>query len=422
MSRRALRLLALALAATVAVGAAVVAVKAADGAFSGQYPLRGVFARSGEGLHPGSEVTYQGVQVGRVSDIHLDGDHALVSLAIDPSFSVPADATATIRPINVFGADEVSFTFPSGTAAGTRLAPGATIAHTAVSDELGDLFAAADPLLAQLDTTDLNTILSTLAQASEGEGPTIAASIDEGAKLAAFLDQTLPAQLTALDSLSGFTTAVAPTGSSLNALADASNRALPPFNAHAAAYARLLADLQPFANNLAQFLSAYHPDIETLLDAGDDVARVVLVHQSDIGNLVKGLGIYLTKFGSAADPAEVLPDGSEFGYFHTFIELGDLNQLVCSLLAPALPGMSFLAPLQQALTGAGTPLNCSSQISAFDAAQQSGAPAPAAATPAPSAQQAASSLSTQMYEQLTEPQSPAPATNPVQQLLGGLLG
>ncbi|HZE18316.1 MAG TPA: MCE family protein, partial [Mycobacterium sp.] len=306
--------------------------------------------------------------------------------------------------------------------AAAPLKAGATFAHTAVADELGNLFAAADPLLKQIDTKDLSTVLSTLSQASSGEGPTIRASITEGAKLAAFLDQTLPAQLQALDSFSNFTTVIAPTGASLNALAAASNRALPAFNKQSAAYSRLLAELAPFADNLAQFLAAYHPNIETLLNSGDDVARVVLVRQADIGNLIKGLGIYLTKFAHASDPAEVLPNGSRFGYFQTFIMLSDLNQLVCGLLAPPVPNMSFLAPLQQVLTGAGTPFNCSSQMAAFNAAQQApqqAVPAAALATP----NQAASSLSTQMYQQLTAPRpAPQPAGNPLQQLLGGLLG
>ena len=46
-----------------------------------------------------------------------------------------------------------------------------------------------------------------------------------------------------------------------------------------------------------------------------------------------------------------------------------MNKLVCNLLAPARPGMSFLEPLQQALAGAGSRFNCSSQLASFNAAQ-----------------------------------------------------
>jgi hypothetical protein len=106
------------------------------------------------------------------------------------------------------------------------------------------------------------------------------------------------------------------------------------------------------------------------------------------------------------NPNEVLPDGSQFGYFKTFILFSDLNQLVCNLLAPASPGLAFLQPLQQALTGAGTPFNCSSQLAAFNAAQAHAAPSPASALAA--SQQAAQQLQTHAYQSLTAPQVPTP--------------
>jgi phospholipid/cholesterol/gamma-HCH transport system substrate-binding protein len=411
MTRRPVRVVAVVAAAVVVVAGVVVIVRASDGAFSGQYALSAMFPKAGEGLHSGSEVTYRGVQVGRVSSIALTRRHAAVGMLIDPGFRVPTDATATIKPVNVFGAEEVALAFPAADDA-AALAPGATVGHTAVSAELGDLFAAADPLLARIDAPDLSSVVSDLAQASVGEGPTIAASIDEGAKLADLLDRTLPAQLQALDSFSAFQAALTPTATSLDAIARASNQVLPAFNSSAASYQRLLQTLAPFAQDLAQLLSAYHPDIETLLDAGDNVARLVLADRQDVGQVIEGLGVYMQRFALALNPAEVLPDGSHFGYFQTFVLFGDINQFVCDLLAPASPGLSFLAPLQQALTGAGTPLNCSSQIAAFDAAQGGSAHA----VPATTTQQAGQQLSTDAYGAVAAPQTPTSTG------LGGLIG
>jgi len=343
-------------------------------------------------------VTYDGVQVGRVTTIDLVDSQAHVAMAIEPTFTVPSDATATIRPLNVFGADQVTLSYPQGDTA-KALAPGSAIVRTSVSDELSDLFAAADPLLETIDTADLSTIISNLAQASDGEGPTIAASIQEGAKLADLLDRTLPEQLSTIDAFNGFTAALAPTGASLDSLSNAENLALPAFNANASQYAQLLQTLTPFADDLAAFLAAYHPDIQTLLASGDNIARVLLARQQDVGQVIQGLGIYLTKFANAVGPDERLPDGSGFAYFHTFVLFDDLNNLICGLIAPASPGLSSLAPLQQALSGAGTPLDCSSQIAAFDLAQGTGTPG--ASTVAQSAQ----ALSNAAYQQIGQPQN-----------------
>jgi phospholipid/cholesterol/gamma-HCH transport system substrate-binding protein len=431
---RPLRLLAVLVAAAMALALVVVVIKYADGAFSGQYALSASFPQSGEGLHAGSEVVYRGVQVGRVTSITLIDRRARVEMAIDPNFKIPSDAQATIGPLNVFGADQVALSFSSGD--GTpKLQAGATLTQTSTSPELGDLFAAAAPLLDQIDTPDLSSVVNDLAEASQGEGPTVRASLDEGARLAALLDQTLPAQLSALDSFSGFVDTIEPTASSFNAIAQASNVALPVFNAAAAAYARLLKTLTPFAQNLAEFLAAYHPDIETILNSGDNVARVILAQQSQIGQVIAGLGSYAEVFAKALDPEEVLPDGSHFGYFQTFVTLSDINQLVCSLIAPAIPGLSSLEPLQQALTGAGTDFDCSSQISAFDAAQSNGASSPttslgasapassgsSSSAPASGVSQAAQQLSTGLYQALGSPQ-PASKTNGVGSIISSVLG
>ncbi len=417
MKRRPVRAALVAVAAVLAVIGVVAIVKASNGAFSGQYVLSGMFSKAGEGLHAGSEVTYRGVQVGRVASIALADRQADVQMLIDPSFHVPADVQATIRPINVFGAEEVSLSFSQPDSA-PALAAGSAITHTNVSSELGDLFAAADPLLAKIDAPDLSAVVTDLAQASVNEGPTIAASIDQGARLADLLDRTLPDQLHALDSFTSFTTALTPTASSFNAISQASNVALPAFNRAAPSYARLLQALAPFADDLAQFLSAYHPDIETMLNAGDNVARMVLVHQQDIGQVIQGLGVYFQRFANALNPNEVLPDGSQYGYFKTFVLFGDLNSLVCNLIAPASPGLSFLQPLQQALTGAGTPFDCSSQLAAFNAAQARGtSPAGAAGS---SSQQAAQQLTTNVYQSLTAPQAPQPSG--IGSIVNSLLG
>lgn len=412
------RLVTVVVTLVVAVAAVVVIVKASDGAFSGQYQLTGTFSRSGEGLHAGSEVIYRGVQVGRVSTITLEDRRANVAMAIDPNFSVPKNATATIAPLNVFGADQIVFTFPSQRA--PALAPGATIGNTAVNPELGDLFAAAAPFLNQIDTQDLSTVISTLAQASEGEGPTIAASINEGAKLAALLDQTLPAQLNALDSFSGFVNSIEPTASSFNAISKASNIALPAFNAAAPEYAQLLRTLAPFAQNLANFLAAYHPEFETLLNSGDNIARVIIAQQNQVGQVIAGLGAYAAVFAKGLDPNETLADGSHFAYFNTFVLFGDINQLVCGMIAPAEPGLSSLEPLQQALLGAGTPFNCSGQLAAFNAAQAK----PAPSTPSSAQQntkQSAQNLSTGIAQIIGTPQ-PSSSTSGVGAIINQLLG
>lgn len=429
MSRRRLLRAGVALVVLVAVTAGVVtAVKAANGDYSGDYRLTGYFPRAGEGLVPGSEVVYRGVQVGRVAGVSLAGTAARVTLLLQPTFELPATAKATIEPVNLFGAEQVSLSVPGhGSAAAAEAGPyltaGSVIHRTATSDELSALFAAAAPLLKKIDVNDLSTVIGELAQASAGEGPQIAQAVDAGAQLASWLDRSLAAQLAALDSFSRFTAALAPDGSALNGLAKQENAALPTFNRDAAAYRKLLVDLTAFSSRLAQLLTDYHPTLVTLLNDGDNVSRVLIAQQTELGQVISGAYHYAFKLGRSGS-AEVLPDGSRFAYFNTFILFTDVNSLVCDLLAPAEPGMAFLEPLQQAMAGAGTPFTCQAQLAAFNAAQgtSGSAPfaAPAAATPSPTTSSAGASkalqaVGGQVYRILGAPTTTRPRS------LGGYL-
>jgi virulence factor Mce-like protein len=407
----------------------VTLVRLANGDFAGDYVLSGMFPRAGEGLHPGSAVVFRGVQVGRVSTVSLSENKAKVTILIEPSFKVPAAAQATIQPVNLFGAEQVAITSPGGDSEnGPYLAPGSSFARAASSSELGDLFAAATPLLNKIDTTNLSTVLSELSQASQGEGPKIAASISAGAQLAGLLDRTLNAQLLALDFFARFTQATAPAASDLNNLSAQINAGLPAFNAEETDYENLLHTLIPFSDRLAALLSTYHPDIATILVSGDNVSRVLLAQQQAIGQVVNGAYHYFQKIAQGASGLTKLPDGSTYAYFNTFVLFNDVNSLVCNLIAPPTGGMSFLQPIQQALAGAGSAFNCSSELASFNALQStSTAPAsvaaPAAAPPASAtaATSAGAAAANQVYGIIGQPDQSKPTGlgGIVSQLLGG---
>ncbi len=402
-------------------------VRLANGDFAGDYALSGMFPSAGEGLHPGSAVVFRGVQVGRVSTVDLKQNEAQVTVLIEPSFKVPAASTATIEPVNLFGAEQVSISSPHANSdAGPYLAAGGTFAQARSSDELSDLFAAATPLLNEINTDQLSTLLGELAQASQGEGPKIAAGINAGTQLADLLDKTLNAQILALDSFARFTQAVAPAAGDLNALNSEINAGLPGFNAEEADYQNLINTLIPFSDRLASLLATYHPDIATILTSGDNVSRVLLAQQNTIGQVINGAYHYFEKIEEGTSGLNKLPDGSTYGYFNTFILFSDVNSLVCNLIAPPTGGMSYLEPLQQALAGAGSAFNCSSQLATFASLQgSSAAPSvttpPNGSSPTAAANSAGAAAANQAYGIIGQPDTSKPTTlgGILNQLLGG---
>ena len=105
--------------------------------------------------------------------------------------------------------------------------------------------------------------------------------------------------------------------------------------------------LIPFSNELASLLTTYHPDIATILTSGDNISRVLLAQQDEIGQVVNGAYHYFQKIAEGAASQQKLPDGSTYAYFNTFVLFSDVNSLVCGLIAPSSGGLSFLAPIQR---------------------------------------------------------------------------
>jgi ABC-type transporter Mla subunit MlaD len=226
-------------------------------------------------------------------------------------------------------------------------------------------------------------------------------------RLADLFSDTIDAQTHALDSFARFQDAIKTIGPDLNAISANSNLALPEFNQARDDYTRVLATLKPFADNLADVLRVYRPDIDTILTQGDNVVRVLLARQADISDTVSGLYRYTLKFSKGASP-ETLPGGSKFAYFKNFVLFSDVQNLICASLAPPQPGAAFLKPLQQAVLAGGGPLDCSAYFS--QAANRS----------LPNATQAGRELATRTQQVVGTPQVPQVQT--VQTLVDQILG
>jgi phospholipid/cholesterol/gamma-HCH transport system substrate-binding protein len=93
---------------------------------SNQRDIQAVFD-SVAGLRTGAGVEVAGVQVGQVKRIALDGEHALVTLAVQPHVKVYQDAIASIKTRGLIGDKYVSLS-PGGS--DKELPPGGKIRDT----------------------------------------------------------------------------------------------------------------------------------------------------------------------------------------------------------------------------------------------------------------------------------------------------
>ncbi|KZS67757.1 MAG: MCE family protein [Mycobacterium pseudokansasii] len=143
--------------------------------------------RAGLVMDPGSKVTYNGVQIGRVdsiSEVTRDGKPAAkFVLNVNPKYLslVPENVNAQIKATTVFGGKYVSLTTPKDDRGNIiskgHLTPKSVINAVGVTTEINTLFQTITSIAEKVDPVKLNLTLSAAAQALTGLGDRLGQSI-----------------------------------------------------------------------------------------------------------------------------------------------------------------------------------------------------------------------------------------------------
>lgn len=155
------------------------------GSFTPKVKLTMLSARAGLVMDPGSKVTYNGVQIGRIahiSEITRDGKPAAeFTLDVDPKYLslIPANVQANIKATTVFGGKYVSLTSPVDPSQ-QRLTPQTVIDASSVTTEINTLFETVTSIAEKVDPVKLNLTLSAAAQSLAGLGDKFGQSIVNG--------------------------------------------------------------------------------------------------------------------------------------------------------------------------------------------------------------------------------------------------
>ena len=165
-----------------------------NGDFTDKTKLTMLSDRAGLVMDPGSKVTYNGVQIGRVDkvdEIERDGKPAVkFSLDVYPKYLhlIPANVDARIVATTVFGEKYVSMTAPENPLP-QRITPSNVIDARSVTTEINTLFQTITSIAEKVDPVKVNLTLSAAAQALSGLGDKFGQSIINGS---AALDEVNP--------------------------------------------------------------------------------------------------------------------------------------------------------------------------------------------------------------------------------------
>lgn len=146
--------------------------------YDSTYTVSAAFAQSG-GIFTDAEVTYRGVQVGRVTDMKLTDDGVDVVLSIEKDYDdIPADSLALVGNKSAVGEQYVELQPQSDD--GPYLEQGSEIAteDTETPVQTTELLTNLSNLVTSVPQSDLRTVIAEAGAAFEGTGPDLGQIID----------------------------------------------------------------------------------------------------------------------------------------------------------------------------------------------------------------------------------------------------
>lgn len=167
------------------------------GDFTGWTELDVVANRAGLVVDPGSKVTFNGVEIGRVTRIEAgraDGaDRARLVIQIDDRdvTAIPSNVVADIRASTVFGNKYVALSSPK-TPSAEHVSRDDVIRVQSVTTEFDTLFETVTSIAGKVDPIKLNQTLTATAQALSGLGTRFGESLANADAILGDLDPQLP--------------------------------------------------------------------------------------------------------------------------------------------------------------------------------------------------------------------------------------
>jgi phospholipid/cholesterol/gamma-HCH transport system substrate-binding protein len=164
----------------------------------GRYTVKVQLERAGE-LYRAGNVTYRGVEVGKVSKVHLTDTGVEAVLSLKSGVDIPADLIAHVHSASAIGEQYLDLVPRSGK--GPMLKDGDVIpvGRTSVPPNINSLLAAVSRGLNAIPRDDLKTTVDESYVAVGGLGPELSRLFGGGAKLATDARKNLDAITTLID-------------------------------------------------------------------------------------------------------------------------------------------------------------------------------------------------------------------------------
>ncbi|GED99613.1 hypothetical MCE-family protein [Gordonia spumicola] len=126
-----------------------------------------VSMKSTGGLYQNANVSFRGVNVGKVTGVRLTSDGVAADLTIESGTEIPADSVVSVRSVSAVGEQFVEFT-PPADSSGPVLSNGASVTATDLPVEISSMLDQADALLADVSNAKVRAVMDEAFTAFNG--------------------------------------------------------------------------------------------------------------------------------------------------------------------------------------------------------------------------------------------------------------
>ncbi|ETD31038.1 MCE family protein [Williamsia sp. D3] len=135
------------------------------------------------GLYQNGNVSYRGVDVGKVQSVTLTEEGVTAKLSINSDTKIPDNSTASVHSVSAVGEQYLEFTPKPGVESTGNLQDGAVIEGGTVPVEVGTLLDQANGLLERVQDTQLRRVMDEAFNAFNGTGEDLQRLLDSMALL-----------------------------------------------------------------------------------------------------------------------------------------------------------------------------------------------------------------------------------------------
>jgi phospholipid/cholesterol/gamma-HCH transport system substrate-binding protein len=238
------------------------------------------------GLYPTGNVTYRGVQVGRVDDVRLTNTGAEAVLSMDSAIHVPADLTAEVHSVSAIGEQYVALVPRSGK--GPLLKDGDVIPadHTYVPPDINSLLAAANRGVNAIPRDNLKTVVDEGYVAFGGLGPELSRLIGGLANVSIDARKNLDSLVALIDDAKPVFDSQIQSSDSIQAWAAHLATVTKQLQTHDTAVGGLLQKGPPAADEARALFDRLSPTLPIVLANLVSVGQVAVTYRDDIEALL----------------------------------------------------------------------------------------------------------------------------------------